>query len=111
MIGYYYRCIDNIDLSYQARYPNNHCKRRGTSQRGNPLHVRVTVRNHGVSMSTIINSKLPDFKVQAYHQDSFKTVTQNDLIGKWSVLFFYPADFTFVCLTELGDMADQYDVL
>ena len=38
----------------------------------------------------------------------FKTVTEADLKGKWSILFFYPADFTFVCPTELGDMADKY---
>lgn len=60
-------------------------------------------------MTTLINSKLPQFKVQAYHKDGFKTVTDKDLAGKWSVLFFYPADFTFVCPTELGDMADKYE--
>jgi peroxiredoxin (alkyl hydroperoxide reductase subunit C) len=60
-------------------------------------------------MSSIINSKLPEFKAQAYHNDQFKTVTQKDLLGKWSILFFYPADFTFVCPTELGDMADKYE--
>lgn len=60
---------------------------------------------------TLINSKIPDFNVQAYHHDDFKTVTQDDLKGKWSVLFFYPADFTFVCPTELGDMADKYEEL
>lgn len=59
-------------------------------------------------MSSIINSSIPDFKVQAYHQDKFKTVTRADLKGKWAVFFFYPADFTFVCPTELGDMADKY---
>ena len=59
--------------------------------------------------ATLINTKIPDFSVQAYHKDAFKTVTQNDLKGKWSVFFFYPADFTFVCPTELGDMADKYD--
>ena len=59
-------------------------------------------------MTTLINTKVPDFKVQAYHKEAFKTVTQNDLRGKWSILFFYPADFTFVCPTELGDMADKY---
>lgn len=62
-------------------------------------------------MATLINSKIPDFKVQAYHDDKFITVTQNDLKGKWSILFFYPADFTFVCPTELGDMADKYQEL
>lgn len=59
-------------------------------------------------METIINTKVTDFSVQAYHNNEFKTVTQNDLKGKWSVFFFYPADFTFVCPTELGDMADKY---
>lgn len=60
-------------------------------------------------METLINKQLPDFKVQAYHNDEFKTVTQENLKGKWSILFFYPADFTFVCPTELGDMADRYE--
>jgi peroxiredoxin (alkyl hydroperoxide reductase subunit C) len=55
-----------------------------------------------------INSLIPDFKVQAYHNDAVRSITQADLKGKWSVLFFYPADFTFVCPTELGDLADQY---
>ena len=59
-------------------------------------------------MSTIINSKLPDFKVQAYHKNEFKTVTSKDLSGKWSIFFFYPADFTFVCPTELVDLNDKY---
>lgn len=59
-------------------------------------------------MQTLINTKVTDFKVQAFHNGDFKTVTQNDLKGKWSVFFFYPADFTFVCPTELGDMADKY---
>ena len=59
----------------------------------------------------LINSKIPDFSVKAYVNDSFKTITQNDLKGKWAVFFFYPADFTFVCPTELGDMADNYEKL
>jgi peroxiredoxin len=59
-------------------------------------------------MKTIINTQIEDFKVQAFHEGAFKTVTKNDLLGKWSIFFFYPADFTFVCPTELGDMADKY---
>lgn len=59
-------------------------------------------------MQTIINSTLPEFKVQAYHNETFKTVTRDDIKGKWSVFFFYPADFTFVCPTELGELADKY---
>lgn len=60
-------------------------------------------------METIINTQVKDFKVQAYVNDSFKEVSQEDLKGKWSIFFFYPADFTFVCPTELGDMADKYE--
>ena len=59
-------------------------------------------------MTSIINSQLPTFSVQAYRDGKFVKVTDADLKGKWSVLFFYPADFTFVCPTELGDMADKY---
>jgi NADH-dependent peroxiredoxin subunit C len=54
-----------------------------------------------------INQRVAPFKVQAYHREQFKTVTQEDLAGKWSVLFFYPADFTFVCPTELADLAER----
>jgi len=60
---------------------------------------------------TLINSKIVDFKAQAFVNGEFKTVTQNDLKGKWSIFFFYPADFTFVCPTELGDLQDKYDQL
>lgn len=58
---------------------------------------------------SLIGKKVEDFKVEAYHNDAFKTVTKNDLLGKWSVLFFYPADFTFVCPTELEDLAENYE--
>lgn len=62
-------------------------------------------------MQNIINMDAPEFTAQAYHNGDFKTVTNKDLEGKWSVFFFYPADFTFVCPTELGDMADKYEEL
>ncbi len=62
-------------------------------------------------MQTIINTQLPEFKVQAFKNDEFIEVTNEDLKGKWSILFFYPADFTFVCPTELGDIADKYEEL
>jgi peroxiredoxin len=62
-------------------------------------------------MASIINSQIPEFSVQAFHDGKFKTVSNADLKGKWSIFFFYPADFTFVCPTELGDMADKYDKL
>jgi NADH-dependent peroxiredoxin subunit C len=57
---------------------------------------------------SLINSQIKPFKATAYHNGQFVTVTDADLKGKWSVFVFYPADFTFVCPTELGDLADQY---
>lgn len=59
-------------------------------------------------MEPIINSQVPEFKVQAFQNGSFKTVSSEDIKGKWAIFFFYPADFTFVCPTELVDMADKY---
>lgn len=58
---------------------------------------------------SMINKEISAFTAQAYHNNEFKTVTKEDVLGKWSVFFFYPADFTFVCPTELEDLADQYD--
>lgn len=56
-----------------------------------------------------INKEVMDFKVQAFHNGEFKEVKREDICGKWTVFFFYPADFTFVCPTELEDLADKYD--
>lgn len=56
-----------------------------------------------------IGDKMPEFKLEAYQNDEFKTITDDDLKGKWVVFAFYPADFTFVCPTELEDLAHLYD--
>ena len=58
---------------------------------------------------SLINKEVSPFKAQAYHKNDFVEITNEDLKGKWSVFVFYPADFTFVCPTELGDLADAYD--
>lgn len=58
---------------------------------------------------SLINKEVADFSVQALKDDEFITVTKDDLRGQWSVFFFYPADFTFVCPTELEDLQDQYE--
>lgn len=58
---------------------------------------------------SLIGKEVNDFKVQAYQNSQFITVTKEDIIGKWSVFFFYPADFTFVCPTELEDLANKYE--
>jgi peroxiredoxin (alkyl hydroperoxide reductase subunit C) len=60
-------------------------------------------------MSSLINTTIKPFKAKAYHNNAFVDVSEADLKGKWSVVFFYPADFTFVCPTELEDMADHYE--
>ncbi len=57
---------------------------------------------------SLINSEIKPFKVNAFHAGKFTSVSEADLKGKWSIVFFYPADFTFVCPTELGDLADFY---
>ncbi len=59
-------------------------------------------------MQTLINTEVLPFNATAFHQGKFVAVSDADLRGKWSVVFFYPADFTFVCPTELGDLADHY---
>lgn len=58
---------------------------------------------------SVINTEVKPFKAQAFKNGEFIEVTEADLKGKWAVFFFYPADFTFVCPTELGDVADYYD--
>ncbi len=58
--------------------------------------------------TTLINSEVLPFKATAFHNRQFVDLSEASLKGKWSVVFFYPADFTFVCPTELGDMADLY---
>lgn len=60
---------------------------------------------------SLINTEVKPFKAEAYHNGKFVTVTEEALKGKWSVFVFYPADFTFVCPTELGDVADHYEEL
>src|SRR5690554_2549648 len=62
-----------------------------------------------IIMANLINTEVKPFKATAYHNGEFIEVTDADLKGKWSVVFFYPADFTFVCPTELGDLADNYE--
>lgn len=58
-----------------------------------------------------VSSEIQPFEATAYHDGSFVRVSDADLRGGWSVVFFYPADFTFVCPTELGDLSDRYEEL
>ena len=58
---------------------------------------------------SLINTEIKPFKATAFHNGKFVPVTHESFKGRWSVLVFYPADFTFVCPTELGDLADHED--
>ena len=58
---------------------------------------------------SLINTTIKPFSATAFHNGKFVPVTDATLKGKWSVVFFYPADFTFVCPTELGDLAELYE--
>lgn len=57
---------------------------------------------------SLINKQVSDFTVQAYQNGDFIEVTNESMKGKWAVVVFYPADFTFVCPTELEDLAQNY---
>ncbi|WP_440201867.1 alkyl hydroperoxide reductase subunit C [Alteromonas abrolhosensis] len=59
----------------------------------------------------MINTAIKPFKATAFKDGEFIDVSSEDIKGKWAVFVFYPADFTFVCPTELGDIADKYEEL
>lgn len=88
-------------LAYVGNTLNNNAQ-------SQPHQQQLKILNN---MQTIINSLLPEFNVQAFQNGEFKTVTSEDVKGKWAVFFFYPADFTFVCPTELVDLAEKYEEL
>ena len=60
---------------------------------------------------SLVNTEIQPFAGTAFHNGTFVDVSEADLADKWAVVFFYPADFTFVCPTELGDLADHYEDL
>ncbi len=57
---------------------------------------------------SLVGKKVQPFRAQAYHNGEFIEVTEQDFMEKWSIVCFYPADFTFVCPTELEDLQDHY---
>jgi len=61
------------------------------------------------SFFPFIGENVPDFEGEIYHEESFKRIKLSDYRGKWLILFFYPADFTFVCPTELEELAENYE--
>ena len=66
-------------------------------------------------MSSLINTSVKPFSAKVYHAKDeygeFIDITEENLKGHWAAFVFYPADFTFVCPTELSDLADHYEEL
>lgn len=83
---------------YMKEMKSNYCEHCGEFHDLNQeFHSRVRV-----------GEPVPDFEFEVYHEDAIKKMSLSGLHGKWIVLMFYPADFTFVCPTELEDMAKLY---
>lgn len=77
---------------------SNYCERCGE------FHTE----EHEYTSSVRVGEAVPDFEFQVYHNDEIKQMTLSALRGKWIVLCFYPADFTFICPTELEELAQLY---
>lgn len=62
---------------------------------------------------SLIGKQVEEFRADAFHAGTgeFIEVTHEDFKGKWSIVVFYPADFTFVCPTELEDVQNHYEEL
>lgn len=60
---------------------------------------------------SLMNTHILPFKVNGYKNGEFVEVSDTDVLGKWAIFFFYPADFSFVCPTELEDLANHYEEL
>ncbi len=61
------------------------------------------------NINSLIGQSIPDIELEAFHENSIKKIKLDSFSGQWLILFFYPADFTFVCPTELEDLAENYD--
>ncbi len=69
------------------------------------------IKNNTAFYTVRINQKVSDFATKAFHENKIKNIKLSDYTGKWVVVFFYPADFTFICPTELEELANNYDKL
>ena len=69
----------------------------------------MCIEQNCCSAVSLIGTKLADISLKVFQGNEFRDVNMKDFRGKWLVLFFYPADFTLVCPTELGALADLYE--
>lgn len=72
------------------------------------IYIREMEEKNSVVREPIINATVPEFSVMAYHDGKFVEISNKNIEGKWAIFFFYPADFTFVCPTELEDLQEKY---
>ena len=68
------------------------------------------LHSHGGPLHAHVGFPVPDLGFEYYQNEKFDKAKISDYRGKWLVLFFYPADFTFVCPTELEEMANAYEL-
>jgi len=73
--------------------------------------IKIKIQQRGDFTMSLIGTEVLPFKASAFQNGEFIEVTEANLKGKWSVVCFYPADFTFVCPTELEDLQNQYETL
>jgi len=71
--------------------------------------MKLYLREDSRRLKMKINEQVPEFKTKAFYNNEIKEVKLSDYKGKWVIMFFYPADFTFVCPTEIGELADNYE--
>lgn len=72
------------------------------------IHASYYLHHNQTEKMIGINQKIPDFELEAFQDDHIKKLRLSDYNGKWLVMLFYPADFTFICPTELEEAADMY---
>ncbi len=72
------------------------------------LGLKMQQNNMNLNFGTLVGKKAPDFMAKVFHQNKFKDLRLSQLRGKWTILAFYPGDFTFICPTELSRFADFY---
>ena len=94
--------MKKLNLYNEIKGQDQHCK---DSEDGK---IQIS-RKRSVNMSNMIHFSPEAFSVLYYQTGSFGELSRENLLGHWSILFFYPADFTVVCPTELGDLADLYE--
>ena len=73
-----------------------------------PLNRDVALYFTDGDLMSLVNTPIKPFSATAYKAGEFVDITEADVKGKWAIFFFYPADFTFVCPTELEDLQDEY---